>query len=183
MRYADDFVVLHTERAQIEQAKTVVEQWLEGIGLHLSPTKTRIVHTLEDGFDFLGFTIRQVPSGKHHSGKRAKGELLGFKTIIKPSQESQERQVRKMKEVIRRLRNQPQEKLIAALNPIIKGWANYYRIGASKTTFDKMDHLLWYQLYQWARWSSPRGGKRQLTGNIGKSEQGKDGSSLPKRRV
>lgn len=173
IRYADDFVVLHTERAQIEQAQTVVEQWLEGIGLHLSPTKTRIVHTLTDGFDFLGFNIRQFPSGKHHSGKRANGELLGFKTIIKPSKESQERQVRKMKEVIRRLRNQPQEKVIAALNPIIKGWANYYRTGASKTTFDKMDHLLWYQLYQWARWSSPRGGKRELTRKYWQARAGK----------
>lgn len=160
IRYADDFVVLHEDKAQVERAQTIVEQWLQGVGLHLSPTKTRIVHTSE-GFDFLGFHVRQYPAGKNRSGKGPTGKLLGFKTLIRPSAKSQKQHVRKMKETIKRLRGHPQNHLIAELNPIIKGWANYYRTKASKTTYTKMDHILWYQLYQWVAWNNPQKGKRQ----------------------
>lgn len=163
IRYADDFVVLHEERAKVEQAQEVVEHWLEGIGLHLSPTKTQIVHTLQTGFDFLGFNVRQYAAGKHRTAKGPYGELLGFKTLIKPSKESQKQHVRKMKETIRRLRGHPQNHVIAELNPIIKGWANYYRTKVSKTTFCTMDHVLWYQLYHWVRWNNPRKGMRHNT--------------------
>jgi RNA-directed DNA polymerase len=60
------------------------------MGLELKPSKTRIVHTLRKhggraGFDFLGFTIRQHPVGKYHTGKDTRGRPLGFKTLIKPS--------------------------------------------------------------------------------------------------
>jgi hypothetical protein len=64
------------------------------MGLELKPSKTRIAHTLKQyepekpGFEFLGFNIRQYPTGKYQSGKTTKGErLLGFKTIITPSKE------------------------------------------------------------------------------------------------
>ena len=52
--------MLHEERAKVEQAQEVVEHWLEGVGLHLSPTKTQIVHTLQTGFDFLGKVQKNV---------------------------------------------------------------------------------------------------------------------------
>ncbi|AFZ49408.1 Retron-type reverse transcriptase [Dactylococcopsis salina PCC 8305] len=94
IRYADDFVVLHKDKSVIQQAKTLIEQWLHGLGLELSESKTRICHTLNDtdetkaGFDFLGWNVRQYKVGKNHTGKSTKGELLGFKTIIKPSDKS-----------------------------------------------------------------------------------------------
>lgn len=56
--------------------------------------KTQVRHTLKyhegqkPGFDFLGFTIRQFPAGKCQSGKKGNGQLLGFKTIIKPSEKA-----------------------------------------------------------------------------------------------
>jgi RNA-directed DNA polymerase len=53
IRYADDFVVLHPTREGVERARQVIERWLQGIGLELKPSKTRITHTLEGdaGFD------------------------------------------------------------------------------------------------------------------------------------
>jgi len=72
------------------------EKWLSDIGLELKPSKTRLAHTLnklgvEPGFNFLGFNVRQFPVGKYNSGKKALEGLLGFKTIITPSKESQTR--------------------------------------------------------------------------------------------
>jgi len=93
IRYADDFVVLHEDIEVIKLCKSEIEKWLSDIGLELKPSKTRLAHTLnkledeEPGFNFLGFNIRQFPSGKYNSGKKSKVGLLGFKTIITPSQQ------------------------------------------------------------------------------------------------
>src|SRR5260221_3368711 len=92
VRYADDFVIFHSKLEKLQQAAGQVTQWLEELGLHLSPKKTRITHTLtpyqgQVGFDFLGFTIRQFLVGKTHTGKDRYGTPLGFKTVIKPSKE------------------------------------------------------------------------------------------------
>src|SRR5436305_2223264 len=93
VRYADDFVMFHSNLEQLQKAADRVTTWLEEIGLKLSPKKTRITHTLtphqgQVGLDFLGFTIRQFPVGKTHAGKTSQGKPLGFKTIIKPSKEA-----------------------------------------------------------------------------------------------
>src|SRR6266568_7097774 len=93
VRYADDFVIFHSNLEELQRAIRRVTQCLEEMGLHLSPKKTRITHTLtpyqeQVGFDFLGFTIRQFPVGKTHTGKDQQGKPLGFKTLIKPSKEA-----------------------------------------------------------------------------------------------
>lgn len=89
VRYADDFVVFHPTEEGIVKAKAVLETWIKDIGLEMKPSKTRITHTLQAyqgmiGFDFLGWTVRQFPVGKTHSGKNHH-RPLGFKTIIAPS--------------------------------------------------------------------------------------------------
>src|SRR5260370_1289006 len=92
IRYADDFVVLHPTLEGSKKAQEIATQWLQGIGLELKASKTKITHTLKAvegqvGFNFLGFTIRQFPVGKTHTGKHKSGKLIGFKTLIKPSKE------------------------------------------------------------------------------------------------
>ena len=99
VRYADDFVVLHRDLTVIEEIKQQASKWLADMGLELKPSKTRITHTREPydgtaGFDFLGFNVRQYPTGKTHSGRNTKGELLGSKTLIKPSKEAIQRHSR-----------------------------------------------------------------------------------------
>jgi RNA-directed DNA polymerase len=68
VRYADDFVCLHPDREVIDKAKSVLIDWLDEVGLELSESKTRISHT-SDGFNFLGFNIRQYQVGKYHKSK------------------------------------------------------------------------------------------------------------------
>jgi len=154
VRYADDLVILHEDREVLLELKAQTEAWLAEMGLNLKPSKTRIVHTLHEqdghvGFDFLGFTVRQFPVGKHRSKR-------GFKTIIKPSKEAQKRHLQAIAEVIRTHRGSNQTALLAALNPKIRGWAAYYRTCAAKEVFDRMDSQLYWKLRKWARWRHPR---------------------------
>ena len=166
IRYADDFVVLHEDYDVILQCKTLIAQWLEKVGLELKPEKTSIRHTLKSiehdgktidpGFDFLGFNIRSYPVGKHHSGKTGgnskwgiESKAIGFKTLIKPSKKKILAYHEAIKEVVKANKKAPQEVLIARLNPIIRGWCNYYRTVTSRETFSSEDSILWNTLRAW----------------------------------
>ncbi len=160
IRYADDFVILHENYDIILQCKSLISQWLKQVGLELKPEKTSIRHTLKSteidgktikpGFDFLGFNIRSYPVGKHHSGTTNGIDLIGFKTLIKPSKKAIKAHHEAVKEVIKTHKKAPQEALISKLNPVIRGWCNYYRTVASKETFSSEDSIIWNMLRAWA---------------------------------
>jgi RNA-directed DNA polymerase len=155
IRYADDFVILHEHLVGVEHCQKVVQDWLNPLGLTLHPNKTQITHTLHPhegrrGFDFLGFTVQQVPGGKYRTGKNTNGELLGFKTLIKPSQTSISRHQEKLKLIIHRHRAATQSQLIDALSPVITGWSNYFSTVRSSKVFSRLDHWLYRQLRNWA---------------------------------
>jgi RNA-directed DNA polymerase len=154
VRYADDFVCLHPDREVIDKAKSVLIDWLDEVGLELSESKTRISHT-SDGFNFLGFHIRQYQVGKYQSGKSTNGSPLGYKTLIKPAQEKVKKHYDKMADIISRHNSSPQQVLISKLNPVIRGWANYYSSGVSKKTYSKLDHLIWQRLKRWCERRHP----------------------------
>jgi RNA-directed DNA polymerase len=145
---------LHENLEVILQVKEEIEKWLIGIGLELKASKTRIAHTLKEyegekaGFNFLGFTIRQFPVGKYTSGK-VKGKLLGFKTIITPSRESQVRHYRELKNIINNSKGITQSKLIKRLNPVIRGWCNYFSTVVSQKVFEKLKGVVKYKLIKW----------------------------------
>jgi RNA-directed DNA polymerase len=150
VRYADDFVCLHPEKEVIERAKVILQEWLKEVGLEISEKKTRVTHT-SDGFDFLGFNIRQFKVGKHKSGKTRYGKRLGFKTLITPSKDKVNKHYEKIAEVISSSNSAPQKAVVLKLNPIIRGWANYYSTGVSKATFIKLDHLVWKRIQRWCK--------------------------------
>ena len=165
VRYADDFVVLHSDQQVIEQGAEVAREWLKPLGLELKASKTRIAHTLEKvderpGFDFLGFNIRQYKVGNTKSGKTNRGEPLGFKTLIKPSPKAIGRHVEKLRQVIDNHKSSGQEHLIHALNPVIRGWANYHSTVVSKQTFARVGYTLFLMLWAWAKRRHPNKGKK-----------------------
>ncbi len=158
IRYADDFVILHENLTVVQRCQQIIAEWLKDMGLELKPTKTCISHTLTEheekvGFDFLGFNIRQYEVAEECSSKNTKGEILGFKTLIKPSKEAIKRHVEKIGRIIDAHKSAPQAALIGKLNPIIKGWANYYSTVVSKDTFSKVDFIIYQQLLAWAKYS------------------------------
>ena len=133
IRYADDLIVLcHTQR-QAQQVKATLSEWLAPKGLSFNEDKTRIVH-LETGCDFLGCNVR-----------RYDGKLL-----IKPSKAAIQRIRERLRTEIRALRGSNATAVIAALNPVIRGWAAYYRGVVSKRTFGVLDDYLWKLTYKWA---------------------------------
>jgi len=156
IRYADDFIILHKDLSLIEKAKEVVTDWLKGIGLELKPNKTKISHTLIEykgnvGFDFLGFNVRQYQVSKYKSGKSQKG----YKTLIKPSTQKVRQHLSQIKDVICSHKAAPQEALIGKLNPIIRGWCNYYSTVVSKEIFSTASCLTFQKLRAWSQRRHP----------------------------
>ena len=97
-----DIVVLHRDKTAIESCQRLTADWLAGMGLELSPTKTRIIHTLhaeegKAGLTFLGFDIRQYPVSKYNTVQGG-----GYKTLIKPSKDAIKRHYRQLAETISR---------------------------------------------------------------------------------
>ncbi len=155
IRYADDFVIIHENLDVIKNCQKIIEEWLNDMGLVLKPSKTRLTHTLETnegetGFEFLGFHIQQHKVGNYRSAKTTNGNSLGFKTIIKPSNKKVKAHLRHIGDVIDAHKTAPQAALISKLNPIIRGWSNYYSTSVSQKTFDKLDFLVYEKLRAWA---------------------------------
>ena len=156
--YADDCVVLHEDRQVLEHCQQLLMTWLAQIGLALNAAKSCISHTLEGdqpGFEFLGFHIRQYRVGKYHSGKGPGGHRLGYKTLIKPAKANIQEHLAALGHIIRRSKALPQGEVINQLNPKIRGWANYYRIGVSQAVYARLDHLIWVKLRRWAHRRHP----------------------------
>jgi len=155
IRYADDFVILHEDLSIVQKCQEVISEWLKDMGLELKPSKTRVTHTLEDtneekaGFNFLGFHIQQYKTGKYTSSKNTSGKTLGFKTIIIPSKESQKKHYRKVTEVIEKYQGLSQAALIKRLNPIIRGWCNYFSTVVSQKIFRKIWQSIVFKLMKW----------------------------------
>lgn len=133
IRYADDFVITGSSREVLEKAKELIVSFLGERGLSLSAEKTRIVR-VEEGFDFLGWTVR-----------RTKGKLF-----IKPAQKNVAAIMRKVRAIIMGATSITQGELIARLNPVIRGWANYHCNQVAKDTFDRVDSYIWERLWRWA---------------------------------
>jgi RNA-directed DNA polymerase len=167
IRYADDFVIFHRDLDALKEARDIAAQWLAGMGLEMKPSKTRITHTLravegDPGFDFLGFHFQQFVRGQHHSVRTVRGKPLGFTANAQPSKESQRRLQRKIRDILRRYRNASQEALIWALNPVIRGWGNYFSRAVSALVFRKMDHLIFQKLWVWAKRRHCNKGRRWI---------------------
>ncbi|NEO60994.1 MAG: group II intron reverse transcriptase/maturase [Moorea sp. SIO4G2] len=152
VRYADDFVIMHNDQKVVEECQEVINDWLKDMGLELKPLKTQITHTF-DGFNFLGFNVRQYKVGKNQSKQ-------GFKTIIKPSKENILRHYGKLGNIIDCHRAAPQEALITELNRSIRGWSNNFKAVCSKETFSKLDYLLWNKLRRWGNRRHPKKSRR-----------------------
>jgi RNA-directed DNA polymerase len=138
IRYADDLVTLCHSHGEAQQVKERLAEWLAPRGLAFNEDKTRVVH-LDEGCDFLGFTVR-----RYH------GMLL-----IKPSKAAVRRIRARLTAEVLALRGQNAAAVIAKLNPIIRGWAAYYRGVVSSEVFASLDSHVWKLVYKWARHTHP----------------------------
>jgi len=148
VRYADDFVVFCESQEDANRVKDeLLPPWLAQRGLRLSPEKTRIVHLIE-GFDFLGFHVKH-----YHAPKTSKS---GFKLLIQPSKKAVANKRKELRQIWLELKGHNLHSVLSRLNPIIRGWANYYRTVVSSRVFTEMDNWMHRRARRYAKHMHPR---------------------------
>jgi RNA-directed DNA polymerase len=150
VRYADDFVILCESKEDAEEAKRDIEEWLIQKGLKLSPEKTKIVHITE-GFDFLGFNIRQYKN---------KNTEAGYKLLIKPSQKFLQKTRNDLREIFLNHAGKGVGNLIGKINPVIRGKANYLRKVVSSKAFTDLDTYLFKRQVRYVKRTHPNKSKK-----------------------
>ena len=148
VRYADDYVAMCYSAQQAEEVKAALAAWLAPRGLSFNEDKTKIVH-VEEGFSFLGCSIRR------YVDRQGSGKLL-----IKPSQESVKRFRKRLAVEVRSLRGANAAVVVARLNPVVRGWAAYYRSRVSSRVFHGLDYDLWHLTWRWGRHTHPNKSRR-----------------------
>ncbi len=141
VRYADDFVVMCRTAKDCEQAEARIRVILERLGLELHPDKTRRVELYDgkEGFDFLGCHLHKRLSGRLWEQKRRRLYFLQRW----PSQRSMQRVRQRAKELTPRSRCHADIRaIIADLNPVLRGWGNYFRTGNAARQFSALDSFV-----------------------------------------
>ena len=140
IRYADDFIITGRDKELLEnEVKPMVIEFLKERGLTLSEEKTTITN-IYDGFDFLGFNVRK----------------FGKRLYTSPSKDAQKRFRAKISDIVKGHKMCKQESLIRMLNPVITGWGNYYRYGASTNAFHGCDNHIYNLTKKWALRRHPK---------------------------
>ncbi len=137
-RYADDFIITAENKQRLLQIQILVNGWLKERGLKLSTEKTRIIH-INEGFDFLGFNLR------HYDGK----------LLIKPQKEKVLQFCKELGKTIKTCASWKQENLIAKINPMLRGFGNYYKGVVSKRVYSYIDSRTFRYLLRWAKRRHP----------------------------
>jgi RNA-directed DNA polymerase len=151
IRYADDLVVL--VKGTRERARALLDRLagrVEALGLRLKPDKTAVTH-IDEGFVFLGQRIVRRPKGpKRHVYTFVSDEALA----------SARRKVKAL--TGRSTTNLEPSELIAALNPVLRGWGNYFRHAAAKRTLVYLGYYAWWRVGRWLRKKHPRLAWKQI---------------------
>ena len=140
VRYADDFVVICRSGAEASAAQQLAGEVLAGLGLELHPEKTKVVDLRNgrEGFDFLGCHFRARVSGRMLGRGIRRYYLQRW-----PSQRAMKRVRGKIKAKTGRGRaGQDLRDVIAELNPILRGWGNYFRTGNAAKKFNQIDYYV-----------------------------------------
>lgn len=146
VRYADDFVILCRSRRHREEAERVVRRVFEYLKLQLHPEKTRRLDLSwgKAGFDFLGCYLRKQMSGTIWEKK---GKRIYFLHRW-PSNRAMRSIRQRVRELTSRKWNWVKDVrvLIQMLNPILRGWGNYFRTGNAAQKFNQIDTYVWSRL-------------------------------------
>jgi group II intron reverse transcriptase/maturase len=145
VRYADDFVVMCATRKACEEAEQRIRVILARLGLELHPDKTRRVELYDgkEGFDFLGCHLHKRMSGRIWEQERKRLYFLHRWPAIRAMKRIRQR----VKELTPRGRchTDPRD-IIQQLNPVLRGWGNYFRSGNAAERFNQLDSYVWRRL-------------------------------------
>jgi RNA-directed DNA polymerase len=145
VRYADDFVVMCRTKRDVEEAETRVKNVMMRLGLELHPDKTRKVDLSwgKEGFDFLGCHLRKRLSGAiwERQGRRV------YFLQRWPSMRAMKRVKQRVRDLTPRSRcHEDLRDIVSQLNPVLRGWGEYFRTGNAGTRFNQLDSYVWQRL-------------------------------------
>lgn len=152
IRYADDFVVVvNGDQGHAEALRMELAEMLAPAGLRLAEEKTRVVD-IDEGFVFLGFLIQR---------RRKRGTAKSYVYTVPSRKAIQSIKDQVSAATYRSTLNQDLDELLLRLNRMLAGWANYFRHGVSKKTFNAIDSHTWNRIAGWLR-RKHRIGRSQL---------------------
>jgi group II intron reverse transcriptase/maturase len=153
VRYADDFVAMCRTESQAREALRRIGLVMNRLGLKLHPEKTRMVDLRrgKEGFVFLGCTIRKKRSIQRNPQAHYMQRWPSPKAMKRIRERVHE-------ETDSRHSGKDVKQIIAALNPVLRGWGNYFRTGNAERKFNQLDGYVWRRLSQWM---GRRGGQRR----------------------
>ena len=148
IRYADDFILM--SRHIGEEAIVKVHNYLHRMGLTINTQKSKLINATEEPFDFLGFTFRYDRSVLY------KGSRFWN---IQPKAKSRKKIRQKINQKLKSIGHYSAEEVVTELNPIIRGWMNYYRIekvSYTQVAFKELEDYLRTRLYRYYNRKSQR---------------------------
>src|SRR6516225_9856888 len=163
IRYADDFVVMSPTESKAKEALRQIQFVMSKLGLVLHPEKTRMVDLRRGrgSFVFLGCTIRKKRSILRNP--------RAYYMHRWPSPKATKRLRDRVREITdKRASGADVKQIIAKLNPVLRGWGNYFRTGTASREFLKMDSFVYLRL---VRWLHRRGGQRKTRRILWTSQQ------------
>ena len=154
-RYADDWVITCTSAAEARAAVAAAGRILKQLGVELHPQKTRIVH-VQHGFEFLGYIIKRGKKPLHLPESKIRSQVRQGMLYAYPKAKSVHRFMDQVRQRTKRTLPLKTKELIAGLNPLLRGWGEYYKRAHVRRLFHRLDgwirRRIWSHRYK--RWSN-----------------------------
>jgi len=154
VRYADDFIVVANDKEQAETISNKIDTFLKKRGLKKNLAKSKVFKWESNAkFDYLGFTFHYI-LGKRFSKittqRKHNKNFVRSGLYVYPSKSKVQAFKNKIKETIKSNLNVSPYRLVNILNPIIRGWGNYFGIGTLRI-FSRLDYYIWYRIWRYLR--------------------------------
>src|SRR3989441_10449590 len=160
-RFADDWVITCKSAAEARAAVEAAGRILKQLGVELHPQKTRIVH-VRDGFEFLGYKIKRGQRKLHLPESKIRSQVRQGALYAYPKEKSIGRFMDQVRQRTKRGKPLKTPELIAELNPLVRGWGEYYKRAHVRKLFQRLDgwirRRIWSHRYR--RWCN--GGWKRL---------------------
>src|SRR6202008_1003708 len=145
-RYADDWVITCKSATEARAAVEAAGRILKQLGVEVHPQKTRIVHA-QDGFEFLGYKIKRGKKKLHLPASKIRGQAREGALYAYPKEKSIRSFLDQVRQRTKRKVPLPTEELIEELNPLLRGWGEYYKRAHVRLLFNRLDRWIVHRIW------------------------------------
>lgn len=163
VRFADDFIVITTDEKDLVVVPNNIKAFLDERGVEINTEKSRTFKWNEgETFNYLGYTHRKVYKVKTNNIIVSRNDMADHRVLTYPKAIKFKEIKERIKDIIKKAKNKNASDLIKELNPVIRGWANYFSLGQSVRTLHNLDHQLYKRLRVWLIKKFPKSSRRVL---------------------